>query len=132
MVDSTNLPNVDINRIATDLNGKMDRDGVNALASVCIETYQNGASWYRVYSDGWCEQGSNTWLTQEPQTITLLKPFNSTDYVITTSNGDPNTDSAVVGSAVNSKSISSFVITSGYQSVFYANNLGWRACGYIN
>lgn len=29
MVDSTNLPNVDINQIATDLNGKMDRDGVN-------------------------------------------------------------------------------------------------------
>ena len=29
MVDSTNLPEVDINQIATDLNGKMDRDGSN-------------------------------------------------------------------------------------------------------
>ena len=28
MVDSTNLPEVDINQIATDLNNKMDRDGV--------------------------------------------------------------------------------------------------------
>lgn len=30
MVDSTNLPDVDINQIATDLNGKMDRDCLNA------------------------------------------------------------------------------------------------------
>lgn len=30
MVDSTNLPEVDINQIATDLNGKMDRDCLNA------------------------------------------------------------------------------------------------------
>lgn len=29
MVDSTNLPNVDINQIATDLNNKMDRDCLN-------------------------------------------------------------------------------------------------------
>lgn len=32
MVDSTNLPEVDINQIATDLNGKMDRDTLNASA----------------------------------------------------------------------------------------------------
>lgn len=29
MVDSTNLPEIDINAIATDLNNKMDRDGSN-------------------------------------------------------------------------------------------------------
>lgn len=29
MVDSTNLPNVDINQIATDLNNKLDRDCLN-------------------------------------------------------------------------------------------------------
>ena len=32
MVDSTNLPEVDINAIATDLNNKMDRDGSNVEA----------------------------------------------------------------------------------------------------
>ena len=33
MVDSTNLPEVDINQIATDLNNKADRDLVNSTAS---------------------------------------------------------------------------------------------------
>ncbi len=33
MVDSTQLPNVDINAIATDLNNKIDRDGVNITNS---------------------------------------------------------------------------------------------------
>lgn len=34
MVDSTNLPDVDINQIATDLNGKMDRDFNNYGSNV--------------------------------------------------------------------------------------------------
>ena len=34
MVDSTNLPNVDINQIATDLNNKMDRDFNNYDSNV--------------------------------------------------------------------------------------------------
>ena len=33
MVDSTNLPEVDINAIATDLNNKADRDLVNITSS---------------------------------------------------------------------------------------------------
>ena len=66
---------VDIDEIATDLNGKADVDLTNCTKPHIVETYTNGASWYKVYSDGWCEQGSNTWLAQEPQTITLLKPF---------------------------------------------------------
>ena len=37
----------DIDAIATDLNGKMDKDGVNATASVCVESN----SWNGVCSD---------------------------------------------------------------------------------
>lgn len=83
MVDSTNLPDVDINQIATDLNGKMDKDGVNATASICIESWhdENG-NWYRVYSDGWCEQGGKTNQGSASITVTLLKPFVDTNYNI--------------------------------------------------
>ena len=40
----------DIDNIATDLNGKCDTDGTNATFSHIVETYQNGASGYVVYS----------------------------------------------------------------------------------
>lgn len=60
---------VDIDNIATDLNGKADKDLANisygtmrsALNSDDIPyitgTYRNGFSWHNIYSDGWVEQG---------------------------------------------------------------------------
>lgn len=55
---------------------------------VVVETYRNDTSWYRVWSDGWCEQGG----VIEPQatnpttvTITFLKSFVDTNYHITKS-----------------------------------------------
>ena len=57
MVDSTNLPDVDINQIATDLNGKMDRDGVNASCPVVISrTANNQGGIVEIWSDGYCVQ----------------------------------------------------------------------------
>lgn len=73
---------VDIDEIATDLNGKADIDLNNlsvglanticttpatttstassATPAVVITNYVNGTSWYRIWSDGWCEQGGLT------------------------------------------------------------------------
>ena len=39
--------------------------------SVIVENYKSDASWYRVWSDGWIEQGGRT----NAKTITFLKPF---------------------------------------------------------
>lgn len=42
-----------------------------------IESYQNGTSWYRLYSDGWCEQGGSQDLPAfATTTLTLLIPLN--------------------------------------------------------
>ena len=41
MVDSTNLPEVDINAIATDLNGKADRDLVNSTRPYVVSRTPN-------------------------------------------------------------------------------------------
>ena len=41
-----------------------------------VETYSSGSSWYRVYSDKWCEQGGTT----ESTSITYLKEFADTNY----------------------------------------------------
>ncbi len=34
-----------------------DKIGYRECKAYIIETYQNGSSWYRIWSDGWCEQG---------------------------------------------------------------------------
>lgn len=123
MVDSTNLPEVDINQIATDLNNKMDKDGVNATASVCVESWhdENG-NWYRVYSDGWCEQGGTT---NGASNITFIKSYANTNYTITS--GLSGTGSSGEFPAFN-KTISGFTVSHTYVT---SNNFMWRACGYI-
>lgn len=48
------------------------------------QTYSNGDSWYRIYSDGWCEQGGYNDGAKELATITLLLPFKDTQYTVLT------------------------------------------------
>ena len=96
MPDSSSASNinVDINQIATDLNGKADTDLSNASPAssfatllnnagirTVVETYSSGTEWYRVWSDGWCEQGgeiSNNGINT--QQITFSKAFVDTNY----------------------------------------------------
>ena len=75
---------VDIDEIATDLNGKADVDLTNCTKPHIVETYVNGTSWYRVYSDGWCEQGGETSnsTTADGRSIAYLKTFANTNYCI--------------------------------------------------
>ena len=91
--------NVDINKIATDLNLKADTNLINATPSsetlksllnnsgvkYVVETYSTGSTWYRVYSDGWVEQGgvlSGSYVADRIYTITLLKPMADSNYYL--------------------------------------------------
>ena len=51
---------------------------VNKVA-VVVQNYKNGESWYRVWSDGWIEQGGNANVNTE---ITLVKPFTKSNYTV--------------------------------------------------
>jgi len=75
---------VDIDEIATDLNGKADVDLTNCTKPHVVETYVNGTSWYRVYSDGWCEQGGITTSTASTNShgVSLLKTMQDSNYVV--------------------------------------------------
>ncbi|MGN1125540.1 MAG: phage tail protein [Candidatus Gastranaerophilaceae bacterium] len=53
----------------------------NSLSYI-VETYTNGTSWYRVYSDGWCEQGGQYGVASATGVYTFLKPFKNTNYTI--------------------------------------------------
>ena len=64
-----------------DLNGKILNDiGIRTV----VETYKNGSNWYRIWSDGWCEQGGHydkgSLATDTSTTIQLLKAYPNIDY----------------------------------------------------
>lgn len=81
VINKNGIP-FDIDAIATDLNGKADVDLTNCTKPHIVETYQNGTSWYRVYSDGWCEQGGffGGQSSAQNKVCTFLKPFKDTNY----------------------------------------------------
>lgn len=92
------------------------------LRAFVTETYVSGTSWYRVWSDGWIEQGGNG--GNGAGTVTLLKKFINTNYNITATATSSGATSAF-GVNVKSKATNSFS---------YYNATGdfmWRACGYI-
>ena len=101
--------------------GISDKISKNECSAYIIQTYVNGTSWYRVYSDGWCEQGGN--IAPSATSISLLKSYRDSDYgvlMVGSSYGDG--DQAI---GVTSRTISSFTVkTSGYYRY-------WQACGYM-
>jgi hypothetical protein len=119
---------VDIDEIATDLNGKADVDLSNCTKPHIVETYVNGSSWYRVYSDGWCEQGGVTsWSNNTTLTINLLKTYINTNYNVFTNCYGTYQDQLSNAIAVNDKTTSTFELRP------YTNNriANWQASGYI-
>ena len=88
------------------------------------ESYKNGTSWYRVYSDGWIEQGGRaTSPTGSGVAYNLLKNFTNTNYcIIGVDVGNTNSNIEV---AFGSLTVSSFKIFNNGK-----HNISWRACGY--
>ena len=52
----------------------------NKFNVAVTERYKSGQSWYRVYADGWCEQGG--YVSGSTATLTFLKSFVDTNYSI--------------------------------------------------
>ena len=119
---------VDIDEVMTDLNGKADVDLTNCTKPHIVETYENGTSWYRIYSDGWCEQGGTETFTNYKD-ISLLKSYASTSYrgyvqeMGAFDNAQRNTKFQV-------QSASTLRIVSGLTG--QSTTCCWKACGYIN
>lgn len=114
---------VDIDEIATDLNGKADVDLSNCTKPYVTATYVNGTSWWRLWSDKWCEQGGSA---TEYTTINLLKTYANTNYTIIALN--PYIDGN--GCGYTDKTNSSFQLKYGTST----GNTGllWMTCGYIS
>ena len=101
-----------------------------------VETYSNGSSWYRKYSDGWCEQGG-TVLTGAVKSypISLLVEMRDTNYTALISNmylGDDTGGVAdqflIAGASSYGKSTTTLRIST-INNANYA--LNWQVCGYM-
>lgn len=88
-----------------------------------VLTYVNGMSWYRVWSDGWIEQGGFVNTVSGSTVVSLLKPFKDTNFGISVSAKYP---SYSYTAAINSFTTSSITVGVNETGVdFY-----WQACGY--
>ena len=105
---------------------------LTALGPRIVETYSNGTSWYRVWSDGWCEQGgevSNIATGSGTFTVTFLKPFPNSDYTLTF---------GTFGTGYNSAEANFRCTAYTSTTCTFYNNSGtittykWQASGYIS
>lgn len=101
---------------------------------VVIDSYSDGVDWYRVWSDGWCEQGgyieANNHHTNTA--VTLLKAYANTNYnaqltgTESVNSGDNGSWNILDGT---SKTIASFY---AYNSSDNSSNFYWETKGYVS
>ena len=95
-----------------------------------ITKYNSGTSWYRVWSDGWIEQGGLTAeSTDKIHTVSFLKPFSNTYYTAMCCVCD--TTAAAVKTWYDTQ-----IVTKAKANMTIGNNnatsrkISWYACGY--
>ena len=94
--------------------------------AVVVTTWRSGSSWYRIWSDGWVEQGGLSTGTSLPRTITLHKAMADANYTVSVGvHGDDN------GSCYSPR-----VTTTATQLSIYGNGntiqgsgINWHVCG---
>ena len=100
-----------------------------ARPAVVVTNYVSGASWYRIWSDGWIEQGGVVTINGADQngTVTLLKAHANTNYsaIATLRSEFDATRDAGVGAIPSTTN--QLIIRNG---VNFAVNICWRTAGY--
>lgn len=106
-------------------------DVADLKAHSIVETYVNGTSWYRVYSDGWCEQGGRFQSNDATNTtVTFLKPYKDTNYTPIVGHMLGSAGASTYWNwAIYSMTNSTMVIHNATDG--NTNSCVWQACGYI-
>ena len=99
-----------------------------------VESYTDGTSGYRLYSDGFCEQrGYSNVDSNTLRTITFLKPYKDTNYVVTLGSSNINDNNqnsriAKVASITTKNMVVTGIFNNGLGADFH---FYWRTCGYV-
>ena len=108
----------------------------NSKPAVVVQNYRNGASWYRVWSDGWCEQGGivdNGSATNAYHIdVTFLRSFSNTNYSAHATPVTTTTASATASIVNKSASGMTINVNRTYQSGAYSQYTSWFVCGYLS
>lgn len=125
-LNNTNTLSVGDSDFPLVINGSTIKDRNNAEFVRLVESYENGKSGYRVYSDGYCEQwDDNTGVSV--QSISFLKPYKDTNYTVLASSGYPD-DLPIYNSFLpHNKTTTGFSIN--WNDTVRTNM--WRAFGYV-
>lgn len=102
----------------------------NSLTGQIDSTPSNNNAWYRLYSDGWCEQGGiKTGVETTTDTIVkLYKPYSDANYTITLGNIRDG------GYAVYAYSITASQFACGYgqdTSQYVGEKVSWKTEGFV-
>ena len=105
--------------------------------AVIVETKISGANWYRRWSDGWIEQGGvvNMPISSATgqKTVTLLKAYKNTNYVLTALPDLTNTDSADAHIELDvtyvNKTTTKFTLQGYLYDYSSTADVNWYACG---
>lgn len=93
-----------------------------------VQSYVNGTSGYRVYSDGWCEQwGRITVGLDAFVSVTFLKPFMNASYYANWISCNGETQNGEGTRACDNLTTTSMRIYNGQDCAMLAN---WYTCGY--
>ena len=124
--DATDVDNVLVpTPSATDNNQRaVNTEWIKANMDYVVESYNDGDNWYRVYKSGWIEQGGVN--VAKETTVNLLKPYNSTNYVVQITFNHTVENNGAYGVNASNKTNTSFkfITTSGSE-----NLMAWVAYG---
>lgn len=125
---------IDVAQIASNFADKIGRTECKAYIT---QTYINGTSWYRIYSDGWCEQGgrvNSVAYDSAIKNVTFLKPMKNINYYATavpltdgTNDGFWNISARVAGLTTTQMTVRGGANANGT----YAGLCSWEVKGYI-
>lgn len=111
------------------LETKADVDLSNCTKPYITETYCSGASWYRIWSDGWIEQGGQVGVINGSAgtQITLIKNYSDANYCLQVTNVATSvTWAQMVDAHMISKTNSGFKVVANLHN----NSANWYTCGY--
>ena len=97
---------------------------------VLIDSYVNGTSWYRVYSDGWCEQGGRVSVAANKSvTYNLILPYAERYNGTVSNNSMFDADKWSVTPRFSYTSLTQFALGNCWDSAITAT---WETNGYID
>lgn len=101
-----------------------------------VDKYVSGSDWWELYSDGWCRQGGIVTRSTQDATITLTKPYQDTNYIITalSTNNSGTAGSMTMIDGAGTKTTTGFLLITNFYGTVPTSNIQtmWQTEGYTS